>query len=259
MRALLGIASLILIAWLLSTDRRRFPVRIMVGGLALQWLLALAVLKTAAGRAVFDWIGVIVQVILHGADESAQFVFGPLAGNHPDVAWPAIVGIKIMTTIITVATLSAVGYHYGVLQRVVSALAAAMRRTMALSGAESLAAAANVFFGQTEAPLLVKPYIVRMSRSELMALMTGGFATAAAGVMAVYVSILSANDALLRVSVTRHILTAALMSAPAAFVIAKIMVPVAPDNAGSEGDDTMPPRETHNLVDALTHGAPVRA
>ena len=255
MRALLGITALIFIAWLLSTDRRRFPVRIVVGGLVLQWILALAVLKTETGRAIFDGIGVIVQAILHGADASAEFVFGPLAGSNPDVAWPAIVGIKIMTTIITVATLSAVGYHYGILQRVVAVLAAVMRRAMGLGGAESLAAAANVFFGQTEAPLVVKPYISRMSRSELMALMTGGFATAAAGVMAVYVSILSAGDADLAISVTRHILTAALMSAPAAFVMAKVMVPAQPADAAADTEGAMPPRETHNLVDALTHGA----
>ena len=125
----------------------------MLVGLALQWLLALVVLKTEPGRMFFDGVGRLVTVILHGADEGARFVFGPLAGGQPDVPWQAIAGIKIMTTIIIVATLSTMGYHYGILQRVVAAMAWVMRRAMGVSGAESLSCAANVFIGQTEAPL----------------------------------------------------------------------------------------------------------
>ena len=152
-RGLLGIVVLVGIAWLLSLDRRRFPWKLVGVGLALQWALAWVVLRTETGKALFDVIGLVVTTILLGADEGADFVFGPLAGSHPDVAWPAIVGIKIMTTIIVVAMLSAIGYHYGILQRVVSAIAWVMKRTMGVSGAESLSGAANVFFGQTEAPL----------------------------------------------------------------------------------------------------------
>jgi len=254
-RGLLGIAVLLTFAWLLSSNRRRIPWRIIVGGLALQWLLALAVLRTNTGEAVFDAVGRFVTLILRGADEGAGFVFGELAGNNPSVAWKAIAGIKIMTTIIVVATLSAVGYHYGVLQRVVSAMAAAMKRTLGVSGAESLSGAANVFLGQTEAPLLVRPYIATMTKSELMALMTGGFATVAAGVMAVYVSLLSGDDAEAGVRVARHLLTASLMSAPAAFVMAKIMVPE------TETPETMNfareamQSETRSLLDAVTTGA----
>ena len=255
LRGLFGIVVLLTIAWLLSSDRRRFPWKIVIGGLVLQWILAWIVLRTATGEAFFDGVGRVVTVILYGADEGAKFVFGPLAGDHPDVAWVAIVGIKIMTTIIIVATLSAIGYHYGILQRVVSGMAWVMRRTMGVSGAESLAGAANVFFGQTEAPLLVRPYIASMTRSELMALMTGGFATVAAGVMAVYVSILAGDDTERAVTITRHLLTACLMSAPAAFVMAKIMIPETqtPETAG-KAQVTLQ-RETHNLIDAVTHGA----
>ena len=255
LRGLLGIVVLLAVAWLLSSERRRFPWKIVIGGLALQWALAWIVLRTEAGRAFFDGVGHVVTVVLHGADAGASFVFGPLAGSHPDVAWAAINGIKIMTTIIIVATISAIGYHYGVLQRVVAGMAWVMRRTMGVSGAESLAGAANVFFGQTEAPLLVRPYIATMTRSELMALMTGGFATVAAGVMAVYVSILAGDDAALAVATARHLLTACLMSAPAAFVMAKIMIPETetPATAGQVSVDLE--RETHNLVDAITHGA----
>lgn len=254
-RGLLGIAVLIGVAWLLSSDRRRFPWKIVLSGMGLQWLLAWIVLKTAAGRAFFDGIGRIVTTILYGADEGAKFVFGPLAGDHPHVAWPAIVGIKILTTIIIVATISEVGFHYGILQRVVSGMAWVMKRTMGVSGAESLAGAANIFFGQTEAPLLVRPYISRMTQSELMALMTGGFATVAAGVMAVYVSILSGGDEALKLATARHLLTACLMSAPAAFVMAKVMVPesAVPETSGAA--QVALPRETSGLIDAITRGA----
>ena len=175
LRGAVGIAVLIALAWALSSDRRRFPWKIVLVGLGLQWALAWIVLRTNTGRAFFDGVGHVVTVILSGADAGASFVFGPLAGSHPDVAWAAIAGIKIMTTIIIVATISAIGYHYGVLQRMVAGTAWVMRRGMGVSGAESLAGAANVFFGQTEAPLLVRPYIATMTRSELMALMTSGF------------------------------------------------------------------------------------
>jgi CNT family concentrative nucleoside transporter len=239
----------------LSSDRRRFPWKIVIGGLALQWALALLVLRTDTGRMIFDVIGRVVTTVLYGADEGAQFVFGPLAGAHPAVAWSAIAGIKIMTTIIIVAAIASIGYHYGILQRVVSAMAWVMTRTMGVSGAESLAGAANVFFGQTEAPLLVRPYISTMTRSELMALMTGGFATAAAGVMAVYVDMLGQGDPARLQAAARHLLTACLMSAPAAFVMAKVMVPEARTPHAPDAARVSLQRETSSLIDAVTRGA----
>ena len=254
-RGLFGIGVLVLIAWLLSSNRRRFPVRMVVSAMALQWLLALLVLKTGPGRDFFDAIAHVVTAILRGADAGADFVFGPLAGNDPGVTWKAIAGIKIMTTIIIVATISSIGYHYGILQRVVSAMAWLMTRTMGVSGAEALSGAANVFFGQTEAPLLVRPYISGMTRSEIMAMMTGGFATVAAGVMAVYVEMLGQGDPQRMVSVARHLMTASLMSAPAAFMLAKIMVPETgtPQTAGTV--KVKLERETRSLIDAATTGA----
>jgi CNT family concentrative nucleoside transporter len=254
-RGLLGIGVLVAVAWLLSSDRRRFPWKIVVVGLALQWVLALLVLRTGVGQALFDGIGRVVTTVLYGADQGAKFVFGPLAGDHPAVAWSAIVGIKIMTTIIIVATISAIGYHYGILQRVVAAMAWVMTRTMGVSGAESLSGAANVFFGQTEAPLLVRPYISKMTRSELMALMTGGFATAAAGVMAVYVDLLGQGDAVQMRLAARHLLTACLMSAPAAFVMAKVMIPERERVQARGVSEVVLERETDSLIDALTSGA----
>ncbi len=254
-RGLVGLAGLVLLAWLLSSDRRRFPWKIVLGGLALQWALALLVLRTETGRAIFDGIARVVTAVLYGADEGARFVFGPLAGRHELVGWSAIIGIKIMTTIIIVATISAIGYHYGILQRAVAGMAWVMKRVLGVSGAESLAGAANVFFGQTEAPLLVRPYIEKMTRSELMALMTGGFATVAAGVMAYYVHVLGGGDPERMVEMARHLLTASLMSAPAAYVMAKTMIPERETAATAAGATVAVERETRSLLDAITAGA----
>jgi len=254
-RGLLGIVTLLLFAWLLSSDRRRVPWKIVIGGLLLQWVLAYLILQTDAGRAVFDGIARVVTTVLHGADEAARFVFGPLAGNDPAVGWTAIVGIKIMTTIIIVATISSIGYHYGLLQRAVAGLAWGMKRFMGVGGAESLAGAANVFLGQTEAPLLVRPYISGMSQSELMALMTGGFATVAAGILAVYVDMLGGDDPARSLATARHLLTACLMSAPAAFVMAKIMVPEKETAKTGSDAEVAVDRRTNSFVDAVTTGA----
>lgn len=254
-RGLIGIAVLVAFAWMLSSDRRRFPLKTVLGGMALQWLLALIVLKTGAGRAFFDGLAHVVTAVLQGADAGAKFVFGPLAGDDPGVWWKAVAGIKIMTTIIIVAMLSAIGYHYGILQRIVAAMAWAMTRTMGISGAEALAGAANVFFGQTEAPLLVRPYISGMTRSELNALMTGGFATVAAGVMAVYVDLLGQGDPDRMVATARHLMTASLMSAPAAFMLAKVMLPEREVSPTAGRAKVELARQTRSFIDAATHGA----
>lgn len=259
-RGILGILALILIAWLLSSNRRRFPVKTVVGGLALQWALALLVLKTKPGKAFFEGLGNIVSVVLRAADEGAHFVFGPLAGSNPAVTWSAVAGIKIMTTIIIVATLSSIGYHYGILQRVVRGMAWVMTRALGVTGAESLAGAANVFLGQTEAPLLVRPFLSTLTRSELMAVMTGGFATISAGVMAYYVSVLGIDpaghlDEARRIAMAGHLLTASLMSAPAAFIMAKIMIPPGEEARPTHGPAATAPVETLNGIDAATTGA----
>lgn len=254
LRGILGIVALIILAWLLSADRRRFPWKIVIAGIALQWALALAILRTDVGGRAFNLLALLVTTILGGAARGAAFLCRPFAaGSEPP--WWANVGMTILSTIIVVSTLSAAGYHYGILQKCVAAMAWVMKRIMGVSGAESLAAAANVFFGQTEAPLLVRPYIAKMTPSELMALMTGGFATVAAGVLAVYVQYLGGGDPARSVEVARHLITACLMSAPAAFVIAKIMVPETQQAATAGHVRIALPRETNSLVDALTHGA----
>lgn len=248
--SLLGLVVFVALAWALSSDRRRFPWRTVWTGLALQLVLALVVLKTGAGKAFFAAAQMGVGAFLAAANEGAVLVFGPLGdpallgGAFP--ARPVVLAVTITATIILVSSVSAVLYHWGLLQRVVRGMAWVMRRTMGLSGSESLAAAANVFMGQTEAPLLVRPYLRTMTRSELMALMSGGMATIAGGVMAVYVGL--GIDA-------GHLLTASLMSAPAALLMAKIMVP---ETAGPPGKAELAEVESeraHGSLDALCRGA----
>lgn len=260
LRGFAGIIALVGIAWLLSANRRRFPWKIVIGGLALQWALALFVLKTEIGSTLFTLLAQLIRAILAAAMEGAAFVFKMVI---PDgMPWYLNIGVIIVSTIIFVSMLASVGYYLGILQRLVLAMAWIMRKSMGVSGTESLAAAANVFFGQTEAPLLVRPYIPKMSQSELMALMTGGFATVAAGVLSVYIAFFAEATPELEVEMTRHLLTACLMSAPGAFVMAKVMVP--PILASSEGTPDIKTADDskidagftgENLLDAMTEGA----
>ncbi|MCH7813204.1 MAG: NupC/NupG family nucleoside CNT transporter [Planctomycetes bacterium] len=254
LRGVAGIVLFLAVAWVLSSNRRRFPLRTVLGGMALQWLLALVVLRTDLGRNVFDAIATLVTVLLDCSTEGARFVLGNLVDFRSD-AWGMVFAAKVLPSIIVFSSLSALGYHLGVLQFVVNRVAWVMTRFMGVSGAESLSAAGNVFLGQTEAPLLVRPFIAKMTTSELMALMAGGFATISGGVLASYVAILGGDDPVRQVEIARHFLTACLMSAPASFVIAKIMVPETnvPETDGQVRADVT--RDTHNVVHAAAIGA----
>jgi len=254
LRGTLGIVLLIGLAWALSSNRRRFPFRTVIAGMALQWALALFVLRTNIGRDVFNAVGRIVTLLLDCTTEGARFVLGNLVEVRPE-HWGMVFAAKALPSIIVFSSLSALGYHLGILQMIVGRLAWVMRRLMRLSGAESLSAAGNVFLGQTEAPLLVRPYIPSMTESELMAVMVGGFATISAGVMGSYVSILGGEDPARRVEVARHFLTACLMSAPASLMLAKVMVPETqtPQTAGASAATIE--RTSRNVVHAAAIGA----
>ena len=254
LRGIIGIAVLLGLAWVLSTNRRRFPLRTMLGGMVLQWLLALAVLQTDTGRDIFNAIATVVIVILDCTTEGARFVLGNLV-DVGDESWGVVFAAKVLPSIIVFSSLSALGYHLGILQFVVRLVARVMHKLMGVSGAESVSAAGNVFLGQTEAPLLVRPYIPKMTESELMALMVGGFATVAGGVLASYVAILGGDDPVRRIEIARHFLTACLMSAPASFVVAKIMVPETkvPETIGTVRLQVE--RQTRNVVHAAAMGA----
>jgi CNT family concentrative nucleoside transporter len=249
--SLFGMCVLMGVAWALSNNRKRFPWRTAISGLALQFAFALFILKTPWGAGIFDFLQRAVDKLGVFAMEGAKMVFGPLADSAAltqsfGAANNLIFAVIVAATIILISSLSTFFYHYGILQRIVHGMALVMQKFMRTSGSESLAAAANIFMGQTEAALVVKPYLARMTSSEIMALMTTGMATIASGVMVVYVQMgISAG----------HILTASVMSAPAALLIAKIMFP---ENGHSETAADMPASveiTTVNGIDALCRGA----
>lgn len=249
--ALLGIFVFIGLAWLLSERRDRFPLRTVIAGLGLQVLFGALILRTQAGAWFFERIDHVFQRLLGYAGEGTAMVFGPLANSALMAEkWGAdngfLFAVTITGTIVLVSALSALLYHYGLLQRVVRGMAYVMRQVMGVSGSESLAAAANIFIGQTEAPLVIKPYLATMTRSELLALMTGGMATIAGGVLAAYIAMGISPG---------HLLTASVMSAPASLMMAKIMLPETDSPTQDSGTTQETPRETVNGLDALCQGA----
>ena len=247
----LGLVVFIGVAWAMSANRRMFPWRTVTWGLGLQFIFGWLILKTTGGAATFDFFQRAVTKLISFADNGAAMVFGPLADKAllTEKLGPGngfIFVITIAATIILVAALSSLLYHYGILQIIVRGTAWVMQRLMRTSGSESLAAAANIFMGQTEAPLVIRPYLARMTRSEILALMVGGMATIAGGVLAAYVSFgISAG----------HLLTASVMSAPAALLIAKVMLPETEKSETASGASAKIPRETVNGIDALCCGA----
>jgi len=255
--SLLGLFAMIGLAWACSLNRKRFPWRTVWTGLTLQLVFALAVLKTEVGSRSFEFANAAVTRLLGFADEGAKMVFGPLANSALLTdKWGAenafIFVVTVTATIILVSALSSVLYHYGILQRVVRGMAWVMQRAMRTSGSESLAAAANIFMGQTEAPLVVKPYLARMTRSELLALMVPGMASIAGGVLAAYVAF---GQRAGRMDMAGHLITASFMSAPAALLIAKVMLPETEQSETAAGASARIERESTNGIDALCRGA----
>lgn len=223
-RGLLGMLALILIAFLLSRNRGAINWKLVIKGIALQIVLAVLILKVPFVEYGFDFISKGFVRVVDMAHEGAMFVFGsvvngemsPLVKNF--VTW-------ILPSVIFFSALSSLLYYWGILQKVVLGMAWVMKRLMGLSGSESVAAAGNVFLGQTEAPLLVKPYLGKMTKSEILCLMAGGMATIAGGVLASYIGFLGGEDPQQKVFFAKHLLTASLMSAPAAIIFAKILLP----------------------------------
>ena len=248
---LLGLVVFVVLAWALSEKRRLFPWRVVISGLALQLVFGALILRTQAGHDLFALLDTMFRRLLSFADEGVALVFGPLGTSAKLTAafGPKngfILALTITGSIILVSALSSFLYHYGILQMVVKAAAWVMRRVMRTSGSETLAAAANIFMGQTEAPLVIKPYLARMTRSELLCLMVGGMATIAGGVLAAYVSFgISAG----------HLLTASVISAPAALMMSKILIPETEESETAHGAHKPIERETENGIDALCLGA----
>jgi CNT family concentrative nucleoside transporter len=250
MISLLGLVAFVVMAWLLSNNRRRFPWRTVLSGLALQFAFAAFILRTRAGARVFEGAQNAVSRLGDFSDEGAAMAFGPLAKG--DVLKGAfgdgnayVFAISISATIIFISALSALLYHWGILQRIVQGMAWVMQRVMGTSGTESLGAASNIFLGQTEAALLVKPFIPRMTQSEIMALMTTGMSTIASGVMVIYPKL--GMDA-------GHILTASVLGAPAGLLVAKIMFPETEKSETAGGAPMKIERTDANSLDSLCRG-----
>jgi CNT family concentrative nucleoside transporter len=236
---LFGMLVMIGLAYLLSVDRRAVRWRPVVMGTLLQVVFALLILRTETGRVAFDVAGKVVNRFLDFTDAGSSFVFGERYREF-------FFAFKVLPTIIFFSSVITILYYFGVLQKLVLLFARVMVRTMGTSGAESLAASANIFVGQTEAPLLVRPYVAAMTRSELMAVMTGGFATIAGGVLAAYVGMGVPAE---------HLLAASVMSAPAALVMAKLMLPEKEHSLTAGKVELEVERPWVNVIDAAAAGA----
>jgi len=249
--SLVGLFSMIGIAWLMSSHRKQVPWRIIGGGLFLQFVFALLILKTGPGQATFVWMGDFFKQILSYVDQGSAFMFDvyPRPGDDalppPYTLWRSF-AFGVLPTVIFFSSLMAILYHVGVMQKVVQFFAMIMQKTLRTSGAESLSAAANIFVGQTEAPLVIRPYVKEMTRSELNAVMVGGFATIAGGVLAAYVA-MGVNAG--------HLITASVISAPAALLIAKVMQPET-EQSKTMGTVRLEVKKTSiNVVEAAAGGA----
>ena len=246
-RTLFGIALFCGLCWLLSSDRRRFPWRVVGWGLLLQFLLAWTVLKTDAGASFFQGATDLVTKLISMTDPGARMVFGSLADPAGPTGFVFAFAGQGLLAIVFFSTLMSILYHLGVMQVVVWCFARVMTAFMGVSGAESTAMAANVFLGQTEAPLVVRPYVPAMTASELNSLMVGGFASIAGSVMAIYIGMLGPEYG-------PHLLAASVMSAPAAFVCAKIVVPESERARTAGRVELRIDREAHNLIEAAANG-----
>ncbi|MCC5863177.1 MAG: NupC/NupG family nucleoside CNT transporter [Gammaproteobacteria bacterium] len=248
-----GFAVLIGLAWACSSHRRAVDWRLVGTGLALQLGLALFVLLTPFGTTLFDALARGFVRVISFSREGATFIFGDFVDVEQ---FGFVFALQVLPTIVFFAALMSVLYHLGVMQRIVRAMSWAITRVMRVSGAETLAVSANVFVGQTEAPLVVRPYISAMTQSELMTLMVGGMATIAGGVMAAYVVLLGGGDPATQAFYAKHLLSASVMAAPAALVVAKLLMPEV-DRPLTLGQAT--PREaertTTNVIEAAAVGA----
>ena len=247
-----GIVVLIAIAWSLSSHRRAISWRLVLIGISLQVVLAWLLLTVPPIVRALDALAWVVNRIIDSAADGGKFVFGDLGDPKGQLGF--VFAAQALPVIIFFGALMSVLYHVGLMQRVVAGLAWCLRRSLGITGSEALAMAANVFVGQTEAPLVVRPYLPRMTRSQLMLLMTGGFATIAGSVLGVYVMMLGGGNDESRIIFAKHLIIASMLSAPAAVVMAKIMVPETDEPEDDRdiriaGDD-----RARNIVDAATVG-----
>ena len=249
---LFGLAVLIGITWVFSNNRSRVDWKLVSTGVALQIAFAAVVLLVPGGREVFDWLGHLFVQVLGFVNAGSEFIFGSLMDVQ---TYGFIFAFQVLPTIIFFASLMAVLYHLGVMQLVVRVMALAITKVMRVSGAETTSVCASVFIGQTEAPLTVRPYISRMTESELITMMIGGMAHIAGGVLAAYVGMLGAGDPAQQAYYAKHLLAASIMAAPATLVIAKILIPETGEPLTRGTVKMEVEKTTSNLIDAAAAGA----
>ncbi len=250
-KGIIGILFLLGIAYLLSTHKKAIRWKTIFIGLSLQFILAFGVLRIEWVKSFFNVLGGFFTAVLEFTESGSAFLFGNLI-NVTEPAIGYVFAFQILPTIVFFSALTSILYYLGVVQKIVSGLAWLLTKTLKISGAESLSVAGNIFLGQTEAPLLIKAYLAKMNRSEVMLVMTGGMATVAGGVLASYVGFLGGTDPELRLSFARHLIAASVMAAPGAIIIAKLMVPqTEPIDEKIEVSDT---EVGSNPLDALSNG-----
>ena len=249
---LFGLVTLIGIAWLFSNNKRQVDWKLVLIGVTLQIAFAAFVLLTPGGKDMFDWLSRGFVKLLGFTEVGAQFIFGDLAKSEK---FGFVFAFQVLPTIIFFAALMGVLYHLGVMQAIVRVMAWAITKVMRVSGAETTSVCASVFIGQTEAPLTIRPYLPRMTQSELLTVMIGGMAHIAGGVLAAYVAMLGGDDPVQQAFYAKHLLAASIMAAPATLVIAKILVPEV-DEPLTRGTVKMEiEKNTSNVIDAAAGGA----
>ena len=254
-----GIIAILGLAYLLSNNKKNIDKKLILWGISLQIFFAILILKVPGGKFIFNSIDTIIKKILDFSVEGSKFLFGNLADDSlyfpADASWPGFgfqFAFLVLPTVIFFSSIMSVLYHIGIMQKIIKVISKVMQKTMGTSGAETTSISANIFVGQTEAPLVIKPFINKMTKSELMAIMTGGFATVAGGVMAAYVLMLSKTIP----GIAGHLMAASIMSAPAALVIAKIIYPEneSPETS-KENIELSKFSDEANFLEAIGNGA----
>ncbi|MFT6096297.1 MAG: CNT family concentrative nucleoside transporter [Nonlabens sp.] len=251
-RGIIGIVFILGIGFAFSANRKKIDWRLVVIGVSLQITFATLFILVDEVAMVFKWIADLVVEFLAVSEQGAQFVFGGLV--DPSQSMGYIFAFKVLPTIIFFSAFTSLLYYLGILQKIVFVFAWVMSKTMRLSGAESLAAAANIFIGQTEAPLVVKPYLEKMTKSEMLCLMVGGMATIAGGVLAAFIEFLGGTDPETKAIFAQHLITASIMSAPAAIVMAKMLYPETNPETIDRKLDISKEKIGSNVLDAISRG-----
>ncbi len=251
LRGILGMLVIVLIAYLFSSNRKAISWRVVITGLGIQLVLAISVLYFPPVQAAFEFVGKMFVKILDFTDAGTQFLFNEMGKGKIHDALNTFI-VKILPTIIFFSALTSILFYYGIIQKVVYVLAWVMAKLLKLSGAESLSVAGNIFLGQTESPLMIKAYLEKMNKSEILLVMAGGMATLAGGVLAVYINFLGGDDPAQRLMFAKHLLAASIMAAPGVIVVSKILVPQTEEI--NKNVEVTKEKIGKNVLDSITNG-----